>query len=101
MASACSSVVPTGTVMRFSLVITSAMGKSKRVSKRRSRLVRMPTSFPSWVTGTPEMRYRLITSCASAMVFSGPMVTGSTIIPLSLRFTLSTSSAWRATVMLR
>ena len=31
-------------------------GRSKRDSKRRSRLVRMPTSLPSCVTGTPEMR---------------------------------------------
>src|SRR6266513_2849878 len=54
MSSACSRVVPTGTVMRFSLVITLAMGMSKRVSKRRSRLVRMPTSFPFFVIGTPE-----------------------------------------------
>ncbi len=41
------------------------MGRSKRVSKRRSRLVRMPTSLPLVVTGTPEMRYRFITSSAS------------------------------------
>ena len=40
--SASSSVVPTGTVIRFSLVITCEIGRSKRVSKRRSRLVRMP-----------------------------------------------------------
>ena len=57
---ASSSVVPTGTVIRLSLVITSATGRSMLVSKRRSRLVRMPTSrpslLPSSVIGTPEMR---------------------------------------------
>src|SRR5450759_1709569 len=58
MASACSSVVPTETVTRFSLVMTSEIGRSKRFSKRRSRLVRMPTRTPSLVTGTPEMRQR-------------------------------------------
>ena len=31
--------------------MTSEIGRSKRVSKRRSRLVRMPTSLPSLVTG--------------------------------------------------
>ncbi len=31
------------------------------------------------------------------MLWSGRMVTGSTIIPASLRFTLSTSSAWAST----
>ena len=38
-------VVPTGTVTRFSLVIRSRTGRSMLVSKRRSRLVRMPTSL--------------------------------------------------------
>jgi hypothetical protein len=41
--SASSRLVPTGAVIRFSLVITSWMGRSKLVSKRMSRLVRMPT----------------------------------------------------------
>jgi len=90
MASACSSVVPTGTVTRFSLVMTSEMGRSKRFSKRRSRLVRMPTSLPPLVTGTPEMRNRLMSSQAAEMGWSGPMVMGSTIMPLSLRLTRST-----------
>ena len=53
--SASSSVVPTGTVMRLVLVITSPTGISVRVSKRRSRLVRIPTSFLPCVTGTPEI----------------------------------------------
>ena len=46
-------------------------GRSMLVSKRRSRLVRMPTSrpslLPSSVIGTPEMRYLRISSSASLM----------------------------------
>ena len=48
--------VPTGAVTRLSFVITFLIGWSKLVSKRRSRLVRMPTSLPFSVIGTPEMR---------------------------------------------
>ena len=40
-----------------------------------------------------------MTSSASKIFWSGPMVTGSTIMPLSLRFTRSTSSACRSMVM--
>ena len=101
MFSASSSVVPTGTVMRLSLVITLLMGMSKRVSKRRSRLVRMPTSFPFLVMGTPEILYLRIISSASEILASGDMVTGSTIMPLSERFTLSTSLACCSGVRLR
>jgi hypothetical protein len=82
-----------GTVMRFFLVITRSMGMSKRVSKRRSRLVRMPTSRPCSVMGTPEILYLRMTSSASLTLSVGDMVTGSTIMPLSERFTLSTSLA--------
>jgi len=49
---ACSSVVPTGTVMSSSFVIRSETGSVVRVSKRRSRLVRMPTRRPSETTGS-------------------------------------------------
>ncbi len=53
---ASSSVVPTGTVTSGCGVITSETGMSKRVSKRRSRLVMMPTRWPpSSTTGTPEI----------------------------------------------
>ena len=66
---AASSVVPTGTVMRFSRVITSAIGRLMLVSNRRSRFVRMPTSrpslLPSSVIGTPEMLNFFIRSSAS------------------------------------
>ena len=42
-----------------------------------------------------------MTSSASEILFSGDMVTGSMIIPLSLRLTLSTSSTCRSIGMLR
>ncbi len=61
----------------------------------------MPTSFLFFVTGTPEILYRRITSSASAIVCSGVIVTGSTIIPLSDRFTLSISPACCSIVRLR
>ncbi len=96
---ACSRVVPTGTVIRFSFVMSSETGRFVRVSKRRSRFVRMPTSFVPTVTGTPLMRYLAITSRASATRASGATVTGSTIMPDSERLTLSTSEAWAAMVM--
>ncbi len=64
-----SSVVPTGTVIRFSRVMMAEIGRSTFVSKRRSRLVRMPTSRPSLppssVIGTPEIRYFFISPRAS------------------------------------
>ena len=70
-----------------------------RVSKRRSRLVRMPTSFVPTVTGTPLMRYFAMSASASATGASGATVTGSTIIPDSERLTLSTSAACASIVM--
>jgi uncharacterized protein (DUF302 family) len=60
-----SSVVPTGTVMRRSFVITVEIFSSNLFSNLRSRLVRMPTNFPSFVMGTPEIRYFLMISRAS------------------------------------
>ncbi len=90
MARACSSVVPGGAVTSRSFVITCATRRVWSSSKRRSRLVRMPTNFPSSVMGTPEMWKRAISACASLTVALGGSVIGSTIIPLSLRLTRST-----------
>ncbi|GIW55746.1 MAG: hypothetical protein KatS3mg082_2150 [Nitrospiraceae bacterium] len=56
----------------------------------------MPTSFPFFVTGMPEIRYFAIRLCASRIVWSGEIVMGSRIIPLSDFLTLSTSAAWSA-----
>ena len=86
-------VVPTGTVTRLSLVMASLTGMSMRVSKRRSRLVRMPTSLWPSTTGTPLMRNLAMRASASRMRAVGSMVIGSVIMPDSERFTLSTSSA--------
>ncbi len=75
---ASSSVVPCGAVTRPSRVIASDTGRSTLGStKRRSRLVMMPTSRPaSSVTGTPEMWKWAMTSMASAIVAVGRTVTG-------------------------
>ena len=51
-----SMVVPGGTVTSPSLVITVEIAWPASFTKRRSRLVRMPTARPSRVMGTPEMR---------------------------------------------
>ena len=53
--SASARVVPTGAVTRFALVMTAETGCFTSFSKRRSRLVRIPTRRPvSSVIGTPE-----------------------------------------------
>jgi len=57
----------------------------------------MPTSFPAPSTiGTPEILKRTISCCASRSGRSGPSVMGFMIMPDSLRFTRSTSAAWRS-----
>ena len=60
----------------------------------------MPISRP-WPStiGTPEILKRRISAYASRSGRSGPSVIGLRIIPLSLRFTRSTSAAWRSGVM--
>ena len=99
---ACSSVVPCGAVTSPSEVMTSRTGRMRLSSKRRSRLVRMPTSrcWPSTI-GTPEIRYLAIRSSAEPTRSSGPRVTGSTIMPDSERLTLSTSVTWSSIERLR
>ena len=57
----------------------------------------IPTSCPSRFTiGTPEILNRFISATASRSVPSGESVIGLRIIPLSDRFTRSTSAAWRS-----
>ena len=97
MRSASSSVVPTGAVIRLSLVIASRIGRSSSRSNWRSRLVMIPISFPAPSTiGTPEILNRVMSWCASRSGRSGPSVMGCRIIPDSLRLTRSTSAAWRS-----
>ena len=69
---ASSSVIPTGAVIRFSLVIHSLIGRSKFSSNFKSLFVMIPTSLPlSSVIGTPEILNLPIRSFASASVLSG------------------------------
>ena len=94
---ASSSVVPVGTVIRFSLVITSrTLVPARSSTKRTSRLVRMPTSFFSRTTGRPDTRYACMRSSACSTVSSGSTVMGSMIMPLSDFLTFSISSFWRS-----
>ena len=87
--------MPTGAVTRGILVITSWTGRVASSSKRRSRLVMMPSSIPSSsTTGRPEMRYWEQASSTSRRLASGPMVTGWVTMPASDRFTWSTMCAW-------
>ena len=103
---ACSSVVPTGAVMRPSAVMRVETGVSRQPAdcstKRRSRFVTMPTRWPvSSVTGTPETWNSDISSIALAMEVVGETVMGFVIMPASDRFTRSTSAAWSAIERLR
>ena len=80
--------------------MTSVTRRPWSVSNRMSRLVTMPSRTPSGpVTGTPEIRYRPHSRSTSAMVASGPQVTGSVIIPASDRLTMST--CWACSSMAR
>ena len=71
--------------------MTLEMGWSNLVSKRRSRLVTMPTSLSPTTTGTPEMPRALVMSMTWRMVVSGVTVMGSTTTPLSYFLTRLTS----------
>ena len=97
--------MPTGAVMRPSLVMTSftwVVSRSKPETKRMSRLVTMPTRRPSpSMTGRPEMRYCEQRSLTSSIVASGVVVIGSEIMPDSLRLTRSTIDACSAIDRLR
>ena len=60
---ASSMVTPTRAVTR-SFVITCSTRCSRFRSKRRSRLVRMPTSRPCWTTGMPLMPFSRMSASA-------------------------------------
>ena len=63
-------------------VINSETGRDSRVSKRKSRLVTMPTTRPFFsTTGRPEKPSRFLISIASPTLNSGPTVTGSETTP--------------------
>jgi hypothetical protein len=89
-----STVAPSRTVTRRSRgVMMLRTGWSSLVSKRRSRLVTMPTtSWPS-STGTPEILCRWVSASTSRTDMFGGTVIGSFRMPDSKRLTLATSAA--------
>ena len=94
--------MPTGAVTRGIFVMTSLTGRVPSSSKRRSRLVMIPSSIPSSsTTGSPDTRYWAQASSTSWRLAPGPMVTGWVTIPASERFTWSTMCAWASTDRLR
>ena len=98
--SACSNDVPSATVTKFSLVITSTIGLVLFLSKRKSLLVTIP--FNIWFSSTigiPPIPNSFIAFLASATVEVNGKVTGSMIIPDSARFTLRTLAACCSIVM--
>ena len=90
-----SEAAPSLTVTRRSfLVMMWRTGSSSSVSKRMSRWVTMPASWPSLpTTGTPEMLCAWVSASTSRMLVSGPTVIGSRITPDSNFLTLATSAA--------
>ena len=95
---ASSRVAPSRTVMSFFCgVMMFFTGWSSSVSKRRSRLVTMPTTLPPFfTTGKPEILWLCCSAITSRTVMSGGMVIGSRSTPDSKRFTLATSAACAA-----
>ena len=89
---ASSCVIPSRQVTSSRVIIASTFW-SRFFSKRRSRLVRMPTRRPFFVTGMPLISCCRMSATALWTGASGSMVTGSTTIPLSYFLTLVTSSA--------
>ena len=100
MLSASSRVSPWRAVTSLSLVIISVTGFERSFWKRRSRLVRIPISFPlSSTTGIPPILDSRMILCASPRVAVAESVIGSMIMPLSERLTLRTWSAWASMLM--
>ena len=81
-------------VTRFSFVITSSTFFCKSFSKRKSRLVTMPTKcISSSTTGMPPIWYSDISCKAPPTVLPRWIVTGSYIMPFSALFTMATCRA--------
>jgi hypothetical protein len=76
------------------VVISSVMGRAGLVSKRTSRMVRMPTGlWWSSTMGRPPMEYLSMAARASRTTASGDRVTGDEMIQVSARLTRLTWSA--------
>ena len=92
--------VPSGAMTKFSLVITSLTLRLRSVSNLKSRLVKIPTNlFVLSTIGIPPILFSFINFKASPIVAVTSSVMGSTIMPLSLRFTLRTCSACLSILM--
>ena len=104
-ADASSRLMPSGPVMSGIGVMISPTVRvphSATGTKRRSRLVMMPSSLSSWsTTGRPETRYSPHVSSSSSRVALGWMVTGLGIMPVWVRLTRSTWYAWSSIERLR
>ncbi len=98
---ASSRVAPSRTVTsRARGVIMFLTGCPRLVSKRRSRLVTMPTTRPfASITGNPEILCRLVSASTSRTFMFRVIVIGSLTTPLSKRLTLATSAACARAVM--
>ena len=83
---------PTVTSLSLPVMIEDT-GLSKCFSKRRSRLVTIPTRSSPSTTGTPEILCARVSSTTAPMEVFGLTVMGSRTTPLSNFFTLRTSSA--------
>ena len=98
--SASLSEVPSFTVIKFVLVITSLTGLLLFFSKRKSRFVTIPiNSLLELTIGIPPILYFSILVLASETNAVTGRVTGSKIIPDSERFTDLTFSACSSIVM--
>ena len=95
---ASSMVTPSRAVTR-SLVMTCSTVCSRFRSKRRSRLVRIPTSRPRRVTGMPLIPFSRMSATAAESFTSGSTVMGSETTADSYFFTRFTSAACRSTDM--
>ena len=92
--------VPSTAVTSRSLgVMISLTRASVRRSKRKSRLVIMPTSVVPSTTGTPETPFSRVKARSSSSVAFGSMVTASRIMPDSYFLTARTSLACSSTVI--
>ena len=81
---------------------TLVVAHSATGTKRRSRLVIMPSRWSSTsTTGRPEIRYSPHTSSSCSRVASGPIVTGFGMRPVWVRLTRSTWRAWSSMDRLR
>ena len=88
------------TVIKFSLVITSVIGRSLFFSNRKSLLVTIPANLPEPSTmGIPPILNWRIFSLASCTRLSKGSVTGSMIMPDSALFTALTLRACSSIVM--